>query len=690
MKKETVNTFNQGLNMDLNAIVTPNDVLTDNINGAFLTFNGDELSLQPDAGNTRIPIGTVGEVKLSDGFYPIGIKEYGGVLYIVSVKKGEEEKLIEFGSYPSPKHANYEDRENATMPLLITQDTLYQPQTISKTPFGSGVTLKFCSGADMIDQDSLNHIWTPKNNIKPYIVRVQLKLDSGIIDITESIWEQYTFYDADHTKTHWLNDPNFVYYSPFAYKGLLSVKVELDEPIFEFSQYPRIEGNLFTYGIKRQDTPSLEVVDWVISVGGYVSPPTSSEVSIILDNPDNGVAIFYTIEPSFRFKINNQTCLFSDLPAELQSKYRLSGYLIVNDLVNSAGFELSNDFCSSGGRIYTVASLRGDGGYLNYKFEPISPSDNKLIFLRKGSSAPENTEVIGHFTIINNSPKVEILQSNVDKFDPGVYLTLVEKFEEMRVQFIDDSCYGDSFLFKFSARMDMTGMTSLKEGTLKAYQGGGEVSWSSEDLGDTFILKLKPRGDLRIVYTSEVFEPIEVVLRESTVRDGLANNPEWRMPVIPLILPTEWKATSGVTKVMKATGVNIWATDSNMYNILEAGSSSVFTNLINAPFGDKVGDRIQITKDFDGSWGIAALKVPFTSEDGATIPSSGVLSYNMEISGDFKKNGDDLRGGQLLGLSSSTVIACGRESLGYYFFRPRAALRITYIPPIDFDLTPRI
>jgi hypothetical protein len=26
-------------------------------------------------------------VKLSEGFYPIGIKEYGGVLYIVSAKK---------------------------------------------------------------------------------------------------------------------------------------------------------------------------------------------------------------------------------------------------------------------------------------------------------------------------------------------------------------------------------------------------------------------------------------------------------------------------------------------------------------------------------------------------------------------------------------------------------------------------
>ena len=45
MKKETFNTFNEGLNKDLNPIVTPNNVLTDNLNGTFITFNGDELSI---------------------------------------------------------------------------------------------------------------------------------------------------------------------------------------------------------------------------------------------------------------------------------------------------------------------------------------------------------------------------------------------------------------------------------------------------------------------------------------------------------------------------------------------------------------------------------------------------------------------------------------------------------------------
>lgn len=86
MKKEAINTFQQGLVYDLNPITTPNNVLTDNVNGTFITFNGDELALQNDAGNTKILIDgeTDKYVQLTDWFYPLGVKEYGGVLYIVS------------------------------------------------------------------------------------------------------------------------------------------------------------------------------------------------------------------------------------------------------------------------------------------------------------------------------------------------------------------------------------------------------------------------------------------------------------------------------------------------------------------------------------------------------------------------------------------------------------------------------
>jgi len=153
MKKETVNVFDQGLNKDLNPIVTPNNVLTDNLNGTFITFNGDELSLQNDAGNTRIPVpDTEDSVKLSDGFYPIGMKEYGGVLYIVAGKKGVngsgnlDPKFdeIEFGSYPSPELANYTTFKGEKSVILAgDKNNLYKSYIINEDYFKTGRYIKF-------------------------------------------------------------------------------------------------------------------------------------------------------------------------------------------------------------------------------------------------------------------------------------------------------------------------------------------------------------------------------------------------------------------------------------------------------------------------------------------------------------------------------------------------------------------
>lgn len=94
MKQEAINSFDGGLNLDLNPLTTPNNILTDCLNGTFLTFNGDEMVLQNDAGNTKIGVGEKNQdgtynnyVSLQESFYPLGMKEYGGILYIVSAKK---------------------------------------------------------------------------------------------------------------------------------------------------------------------------------------------------------------------------------------------------------------------------------------------------------------------------------------------------------------------------------------------------------------------------------------------------------------------------------------------------------------------------------------------------------------------------------------------------------------------------
>lgn len=91
MKQNATNEFKDGLNLDLHPIVTPNTVLTDNLNGTFITYNGNEFCLQNDRGNKWV-------TNLTEGYTPIGIKEHNGVLYIVSVN-GDK---TEVGTFPSP------------------------------------------------------------------------------------------------------------------------------------------------------------------------------------------------------------------------------------------------------------------------------------------------------------------------------------------------------------------------------------------------------------------------------------------------------------------------------------------------------------------------------------------------------------------------------------------------------------
>ena len=94
MKQQTVNEFKDGLNLDLHPLVTPKTVLTDNINGTFITYNGNEFCLQNDRGNKEVTI----KQKLSTGYVPIGIKEHNGILYIVSHNPSIHK--TEIGTYP--------------------------------------------------------------------------------------------------------------------------------------------------------------------------------------------------------------------------------------------------------------------------------------------------------------------------------------------------------------------------------------------------------------------------------------------------------------------------------------------------------------------------------------------------------------------------------------------------------------
>lgn len=98
MKQSTQSSFNEGLLMDMNPLVTPQTCLSDCLNGTLITFNGNEFTLQNDSGNVSIEGG-----KLPNGFIPVGMKEYGGIIYTALLNPVTN--VCQIGSIPSPDYS---------------------------------------------------------------------------------------------------------------------------------------------------------------------------------------------------------------------------------------------------------------------------------------------------------------------------------------------------------------------------------------------------------------------------------------------------------------------------------------------------------------------------------------------------------------------------------------------------------
>lgn len=96
MRKETVNTFTEGLIKDLHPLNTPANVLTDALNATLVTYDGNEFILQNDVGNGRVET-----ARLPSGYIPVGVTEYGGIIYVASYNPLTGKSQL--GSFPSPE-----------------------------------------------------------------------------------------------------------------------------------------------------------------------------------------------------------------------------------------------------------------------------------------------------------------------------------------------------------------------------------------------------------------------------------------------------------------------------------------------------------------------------------------------------------------------------------------------------------
>ena len=131
-KKIAVNQFTKGLVTDLNELSVPNNVLTDALNATLVTGDGDEMTLQNDIGNQTIECN--GKfAQLTEGFIPVGMKEYGGIIYIASYcpnnvyKKTkiitlQESSEDNFGSRSIPQYIYYVADGDKEIPVIKQYD----------------------------------------------------------------------------------------------------------------------------------------------------------------------------------------------------------------------------------------------------------------------------------------------------------------------------------------------------------------------------------------------------------------------------------------------------------------------------------------------------------------------------------------------------------------------------------------
>ena len=169
------NTFNEGMVLDNHPLMTPNTVLTDALNATLVTMNGNEMVLQNDMGNARVE-----NAKLPPGYIPIGMKEYGGIIYIACYNPLTNKGQI--GCFPSPQRQKTatqiseitptfkfpdvtyikeeNDKEWYKINSLLTKCEIFPKGTIIRSgdKFSVGLPISSMFGTDNIDSTGENFI----------------------------------------------------------------------------------------------------------------------------------------------------------------------------------------------------------------------------------------------------------------------------------------------------------------------------------------------------------------------------------------------------------------------------------------------------------------------------------------------------------------------------------------------------
>lgn len=335
--QQVQNVFVSGLNKDSNPVSVDNKTLTDALNATTITFHGNEGLLQNDLGNTNLTYypkvynseddtNTDSDlcklVSLPKGYIPIGMKEFGDIVYIISHNPISKE--TEIGSFPGPDfdlpsvmpvevYINKNIIGNYTNNIFSSPIVELKEKELPELQVGDIITLKF-------DSNTAQYL---SNDQEKKIFKLKFLNIKSNEDITDKLNLQFTN-----------NGGEIKFYYPNIESGYLGAKIELeDNPIILYdgfksmsrsedgltltlhfndikvqtNNYVNVESFFIAYDIINLDTNNIITVtpqnQYIYRQNGVF---TISPVNINLPDPNFNQAIFkMTIIPELEYSTGN-------------------------------------------------------------------------------------------------------------------------------------------------------------------------------------------------------------------------------------------------------------------------------------------------------------------------------------------------------------------------------------------------
>ena len=575
--EQTVNTFGKGLQIDTHPMVQGNETLSDALNATFITMNGNEIVLQNDMGNRRVD-----NAYLPPGYTPVGMKEYGGIIYIAAYNPITNKSQI--GSFPSPQRKfNNQDTSNNKLDLssiwknietdeylginVIKSDSIMIPLTKDTTLHAGDkfvvYSTQFNESYDQNSKDLITNYYntwngsaiTPKNKYFTLQLGI-LNSQNEFVDITKTLqrWKKDTntgkyfpvkYEEQSVSDVFKFNDGYFI---PGEYGSILegntindakfiqnrqvitanTYSYKLVGPLYLKAVYNHIQNfNYNIYGIKDGNNVTL----WFEGVVTYNCPDGKYGSVGIDDKPIEDYLTYDEIEGE-RFNLNkfNPFALYFNKTYKnsLQTTYTSSKYDLKTNtylVTCTKRYEVENP---TNGKINYVIGVRADSS--------CSLFDSKIYIKGLSAKGVIDTSLLGSGTIKVNEWR---FYNNVNSkqttltFSLDAYPKYKEKFENLRLKLWDITKRETSHFWYPS-----------EESSLPVYNGRQTITldWSETKI------------DFRKVYAVEIY--YDTVKEDGSRSTNCINDNRW-------ILTTElfnefYKADSGIKDYCN---VNPGATD---------------------------------------------------------------------------------------------------------------------------------